>query len=111
MALILLISRERAAMSWARTALMATGHEVVMAETRSEAIAVKRHFDLALLDIELSSLAGDLARVARKVVLHTGMTQELTARVVTATGVTGYIRKLGPYRFLEDLGHHLGLAT
>lgn len=103
MASILVVTDNVPAVEMVRSALVLAGHEVLV----SHQLLPRRHFDLAIVDLERFELAAQARAIAGKVVLFSEATEELTRERVERSGAEGYVRKLGPARLREDVQHLL----
>jgi CheY-like chemotaxis protein len=101
MASILVVTDNAPALELVRTALVLAGHEVIV--SRDPAAVQRRHFELAIVDLDRFESAAQAATVAGKVVLFSSASEEETAERVRKSGAQGYVRKLGPERLREDV--------
>jgi DNA-binding response OmpR family regulator len=107
MANILVITDNAPALELVRSALVVAGHEVIVA--RDARPATRRHFDLAIVDLERYEVAAEARTLATKVVLFSGDSEDVTRERVASSGAQGYLRKLGPERLREDVQNLLEL--
>jgi CheY-like chemotaxis protein len=104
MATILLISDSPPAHELVRSALLIVGHEVLVAH---DAASVSARVDLALVDLDRAESAAQVRPRARKVVLLSAATEEVTRERMEQVGAEGYVRRLGPERLRDDVQHLL----
>jgi hypothetical protein len=108
MASILLISKQRAALRTAQSALTIAGHEVLVVDHLKSVYAQgMRRFDLALLDVDLEAIIADVRTLTRKVLLFTAGAAKLDDERVKSAGAFGFVRDLGPKGLVDDLTRFL----